>query len=230
MSMKTTSRRPVGENRPLTNEDLVRLCLPRDYWDVRHDQIKPAGSVHFQAITKYITRLHEMVENGWGLILYGPNDTGKSALAALVLKEARRWGYYGMFARAEALRVAGLRDTMFDESMSLVDRARFVTVLVIDDLGKEHRSSSGHAERFIEDLVRERVSEKLVTIMTTNIDPRPKKMSENKGAKTVHPLADIYSQSFAHVVKSRFHPVPVKGYNYREEQAQELADALGSDA
>jgi DNA replication protein DnaC len=44
-----------------------------------------------------------------------------------------------------------------------------VQVLVIDDLGKEHRTSSGWAENYFDHLVRSRFLMGLSTIVTTNV-------------------------------------------------------------
>ncbi len=158
-----------------------------------------------------------MVDNGIGLLLWGPNDQGKTGCAAVCLKAARRQRYSCLFVRAERLRSADLSRETFDGNLTLVQRARRVRCLVIDDLGKEHRGDSGYAHRFIEDLVRERISEKLSTIITTNMNPK-------RGD-----LEKAYSKSFEHVLRSVLYPVPVKGHNYREVQAAHTAKLFRGD-
>lgn len=46
-----------------------------------------------------------------------------------------------------------------------------VRLLVLDDVGKEHRTASGWAVSFFEDLIRERSYEGWPTIITTNLYP-----------------------------------------------------------
>jgi len=218
----TTSKPLVGRlesPRPaFVPEMLTHMRLPKAYWEASLDKVLPTDSAHYKAVAEFVHRADEMVRMGVGLLLWGPNDQGKTGCAAVCLKAARQAGHSCLFARAERLRTAELspRET-FDGNITLVQRARRVGCLVIDDLGKEHRGESGFAHRFIEDLVRDRISEKLSTFITTNMNPK-------KGD-----LEKAYSKSFEHVVRSVIYPVPVIGHNYREGQAQETAALFRGD-
>jgi DNA replication protein DnaC len=148
-----------------------------------------------------------MLDYGQGLHLHGPNGTGKTSIAVLAAMEALRLGASVLFVTAEQLRRASIEDIWFDESQLLLDRAREVDLLVVDDLGKEHRGDSGYAERLLEDVLRQRSSRRLTTIFTTNV---PVGSAEKKSG-----LFGIYSQSMLDVSRESMRPLQVSGANVR---------------
>lgn len=132
-----------------------------------------------------------------GLVLYGAPGHGKTALTAVALQEAllasnpRSWGkswikpyqpsrgaYMAPYRHFPTLTQRQFNNgTTEDEDNLLLDirGARtletVVRLLVLDDVGKEHRTSSGWAAGFFEELIRTRAYEGWPTIMTTNLMP-----------------------------------------------------------
>lgn len=201
------------ERRALTAADLERMMLPREFWETSFGEVEPEASVHRQVIGKFMAKMPGVVEKGYGLLLWGPNGHGKSALASLVLKEARRWGFVALFVRSERLRSARLDKEVFDDAHTLFKRAMLVDVLVLDDLGKEVRGErSAFTDRSIEDLLRERVTQRRTTIITTNI-------SKDK-------LDSVYPESLVHGIRAMIFPVHVEGHNYRLVAAERMRDDL----
>lgn len=202
------------QRRALVLADVERLHIPRRYWESSWAKVRPVGSEHHVLVGRFIGNVVASIRNGWGLHLWGPNDSGKTALACLVLMEARRWGFSGLFVRSPKLRQVDINNERFDDSHTWLQRAEGVDVLVIDDLGKEYRKENGsYAERMIEGLIRERQGAKRSTIVTTNL-------TGGKG------LSDLYQESMLRVMQASIYPIRVEGHNYRLEEAQELSAAM----
>lgn len=140
---------------------------------------------------------HIVEKTGVGMIFYGKPGHGKTGLAATVVQEALRaatpasWGktwakpyqpsrgaYMAPYRAFPKLTQRQFNDaTSEDEDALLKDivgertRDTAIRLLVLDDVGKEHRTSSGWAVGFFEDLIRERYYEGWPTIITTNLYP-----------------------------------------------------------
>lgn len=216
-----TPKADSGERsrRQLVLADVERMRVPRRYWKAEWDLVLPLDSEHREAVGHYMQSISANVRKGWGLHLWGPNDTGKTALACLVLMEARRWGFSGLFVRSPKLRQVIINSQKFDDSHNWLQRAERVDVLVIDDLGKEYRGDSSFAERMIEGLIRERQGSNKVTLLTTNLSG---KRHGTKGDS----LESMYQESMLRVMKASIYPLPVKGHNYREAEEAELRSAM----
>lgn len=196
--------RVAGHRMRLTAQHMERAGIPRRFWDVRLAQV---GEAMRDKVDGYLRHLSEMLDYGQGLHLHGANGTGKTSIAVLVAMEALRLGASVLFVTAEQLRRASIEEIWFDEGQLLLDRAREVELLVIDDLGKEHRGESGYAERLLEDILRQRSSRRLTTIFTTNVPVGDAK----KGSG----LFGLYSQSMLDVSRESLRPLKVSGDNVR---------------
>jgi len=199
--------------RELSGEDLERMMLPALFWGTTFDSVLPKDAEHREVVGRFLSKIVEMVESGYGLYFYGDNDVGKTALASLVLKEARRWGFSGLFLRTERLRSARIEDERFDESCTVFRRAMQVDVLVLDDMGKEFRGDkSAFTDRLLEDVIRERITQMRSLVITSNLH-------KDK-------ITEVYPQSIGRVMKTSIFPVPVGGHNYRTAEAQGLKRIL----
>lgn len=157
--------------RDLTTRDLERANIPRRYWDAKLAAI-PESAPYRADVAHYIGNLVPLVELGIGLYLWSEqNGTGKTAIACIILKEAMKNRLSAYYIRSQALKDAVLSDLMFDEANTVRDRVRAVEVLVIDDFAKEYKGATGYAETLIEDVIRDRVQQKRVTILTSNLAP-----------------------------------------------------------
>jgi len=153
----------------LTEDHLAWMRVPTRFWGVRFDQIPDELRVDMQL---YLHSLDQKIDDGIGLILWGPNGTRKTGAAVVAAMAARRSGASVLFITAESFRQASLDKDKFDGDLLVTDRAMQVDVLVFDDLGKEHTSGDGAwVERLIENLFRVRAANKKVTIITTQMNP-----------------------------------------------------------
>jgi len=128
---------------------------------------------------------------GRGLLLVGEPGHGKTTLASTALQELIRgmsreaWGLPDSNPKRPAmfmdypklLRVQKAQWSEFDDSMETMingiygegPREHNVRTFVLDDLGKEHRTSSGWAENTFDALLRSRFNAGFPTIVTTNV-------------------------------------------------------------
>lgn len=195
--------------RALTESNLVRMRIPRLFWEASVDKVTvddPGKTV----LLKYIENINEVMGNGVGMLLFGPNGSGKTAAAVLVAKEACRWGWTVLFVRAAELLSYEAKKMIFEEETktTLWERAKAVNLLVIDDLGKESEGANSREVLDLEEFLRERISQRRVTICTTNLATTP-------GPESVH---EKYKPSLLHLMKEAIVPVRFKGVDHREEK------------
>jgi len=204
----------INENyrRKLTIGDVRRANLPERYWEASLSAI-PDHLDYKRKIKKYIDNLVGMMEQGIGLYLWSTeNGSGKTSIAALIAKEALRYGKTVFFEESSRLKGMLINKEQFEEGTSIEERMMMVDVLILDDIGKEYRTSSGYAENVIETLVRARVQKVKTTIMTGNVHPKDMKK--------------IYSEDFSALLKESVVPVNVTGHDFREARAKALSKLL----
>lgn len=134
----------------------------------------------------YLDDIETYRQDGVGITYSGYAGRGKTMLACIVANHAMAKGYTAHFLKLSAhhqmyLRMFDLKDAwakMGDEGayeewrdiQRRLDTIRKkIDFLVIDDVGKEHRTSSGFAEDGFDFLLRDRYDRGLPTIMTTNL-------------------------------------------------------------
>lgn len=208
--------------RELDIDDMVRMGIPKRYWNVTIGGISSlsnAGVDSPLSITqKYIKNISGMYERGGGLILWGTNGTGKTSMAVVIAKEYRRRGHPVLYVEASKLKGIWASRDMFDEDESWKDRISNVDVLVLDDFGKGIMDSTGFGATIFDELVRTRNANKRVTMITTNLSPR--------GRKWVNELE--IKESTQQTIQECFIPVIFVGDNRRETINKSLYEALNA--
>lgn len=120
-------------------------------------------------------------ERGKGLLLYGPNGTGKTTMAATAAQHLSDLGWSTKFIRAQDYYSLGIR-AMREKDDQEQERLQSAfdcyeagwngwRVAVLDDLGVEHTTASGWSENVVINLIRSRFTDGAPTIITTNLDP-----------------------------------------------------------
>jgi len=202
----------IDYKRKLTIGDVKRANLPERYWEASLSAI-PDHLDYKRKIKKYIDNLVGMMEQGIGLYLWSTeNGSGKTSIAALIAKEALRYGKTVFFEESSRLKGMLINKEQFEEGTSIEERMMMVDVLILDDIGKEYRTSSGYAENVIETLVRARVQKVKTTILTGNVHPKD--------------MQKIYSEDFSALLKESVVPVNVTGHDFREARAKALSKLL----
>lgn len=206
-------RKSAGDRtrRELTKNDLIRMKIPRNFWDARLDKIRPKKSIHRKYVAQYLTSIVKMFDENIGLGLWGANGSGKTAILSMLLQEARRWGFTALFVRAEELRVADLKNAEFEPGTMLVNRALSVDFLGIDDIGKEHRGDTSYAVNLIHGIFRARSDDRLPTLFTTNLCVTDKQFLQ------------IYKKSLIEILRECCQVVCVEGHDFRSEHENRIA-------
>lgn len=209
--------RIVGLRIKLTKAHMDLMRIPRRFWESSFDAIPDCEGK--DVLRSYLRNIEDMLDRGEGLLLWGPNGHGKTSAAVIVMMEARRRGASALFVQAETLRQAALEGTMFSDEKTLMDRAREVDFLVLDDLGKEHSGESGYTERLFENLIRGRSANKRVTLVTTNLPVNPPSAG---GAS----LKTKYIASMLEVMREAMYPVLLRTHNWRDRVQQDMEARL----
>lgn len=190
---------------------LQRARVPQRYWDSSYKEIsKEKSGVPYspqQYCERYLKRVDDFIESGTGLLLYGNNGTGKTAMAVVIAKVIWSRGKTVLFLEAAGLISALINREMFDAEVSMRERMREVDCLIIDDLGKGNIDRKGFYARAMDELLRHRVSNRRVTIMTTNM--QKEQLGDQK-----NPYA--FKPSTMSALKESVIPIPVVGKDRRE--------------
>jgi DNA replication protein DnaC len=202
--------------RKLTSADLQSIRLPERFWTATFEQIVdgPASQSSQDApkalVGGYLSRLALMRSMGAGLLLWGPNGTGKTSIGALLLKQARREGFKAMFLEAAAIKTLVVDRVMYDAEAgkTVWARAFEVDFLLLDDLGKGSHDSQGFGERLVDELIRDRYANKRPTIITTNVDKSR--------------LGEIIKPSTLHTLKGSCAQIKVAEHDYRAQEGADL--------
>jgi DNA replication protein DnaC len=116
---------------------------------------------------------------GRGLLLWGRNGTRKTTLAAAIATEVQ---WQSINYQVFMIRFADYKNALtttygdkdseeYQEAKRVLRAAEKATLLVLDDIGQEHRTSSGFTESVLHELIRRRVEDSRPTVVTTNVEP-----------------------------------------------------------
>lgn len=155
-----------------------------DYFDLSIAQIELAD--------EYTRNAAGYLDAGLGLILHGSDrGTGKTMFAELLLKRLVASGvdgYSTTFASLLASFSGGWDDKA--ERLWFTRRVRNAAVLLIDDLGREHKGARTIADSTLEEVIRHRAQQSMPTILTTNLTPE-----EIRTGYGGHTMSVLYERS-----------------------------------
>lgn len=181
------------------------MNLGERYWSSRLHNLSKEQKA---SLGKYPKNFGQAIQAGAGLFLWGENSTGKTFVAAAFCIEAtEKFRVSSYMIRASELKAAWIEDAPahpFSQE-SVTERISQVRLLVIDDLGKEYRTSSGFSEVNFGSLLRDRCKNKLVTFITTN--------------QSHSEFLSVYGSSTAELVKECMIPVKLPDGKYRDMEA-----------
>lgn len=154
----------------ITSDCMARANVGRRYWQADPAKI-PASCGYKARLIQYLADIHSYERDGKGLLLHGSLGSGKTAAATLVIREAvRRAPLHAWFITAQGIdHAARNRREETPNGRKIWDLLVGGQILVIDDLGAERNTDWNG--RWIEQIVRTRYHEQLLTVITTNITP-----------------------------------------------------------
>lgn len=194
--------------------------------DVPHNQTLKSVSIAKDFVSRFVTDHYvssarakagrfpeDRSRMGKGLMLTGPNGTRKSTLAVAVATEVQ---WISPSLNVYYIRFKDWKDcltTTFSKEVTAqtilaqkrLDIARLVPLLVLDDVGQEHRTNTGFTEKELHELLRIRYEDSKPTIITTNITPDS--------------MEGVYGKSFDSFRNDAFYTLKMYGRDSRLEKA-----------
>jgi DNA replication protein DnaC len=187
----------LSKIRPSIRSQIRRANLPSSTIGLQLPDLDPYQGKVLDVVESWIDKLKrgEIVKadgrrnSGKGLLLIGAPGQGKTTLASVILQKllleasSEAWSSHMTLERpayfTDYPTLLRSQQRAFDKDetyQDLIDSVfgeghpdRNVRLLVVDDLGKEHRTASGWAEHTFDALLRRRFSLGLPTIVTTNV-------------------------------------------------------------
>ena len=198
----------------LSSNSLSLIGIPKKFHNTTIEDFKTNRSEDLEevqdCVARYISNMRfQELENLGGLCLFGSNGVGKTMLACIVAKEAykhrystRRVTFVEYMSRYTL--VWGARSIEEKESAEddLYNNYKAVEFLVLEEVGKEVDSKA--SAPILEDLLRYREDNGLVTILCTNLSPKD--------------LESRYGVSVSSLLKGNMTPIRIEGIDKRKEQ------------
>lgn len=154
--------------------DFRNANVPQRKWCVDLDKIDPKLK-YLEQVRTYLDNLKHNLIVGDGLLLYGPYRSGKSCLAAAIVREVAAHKCRAYWIEASELMKG------WDKEDHRYYRSRNAHLLVIDDLGIE--GSASYPVEIIGRALRYRLERACATIITTNMPPE--KLEKHYGEKMI---------------------------------------------
>lgn len=164
-------RMPLSEGvdpRILTDTVRQRARIGRNHWKTSFSMI-PKEMPYRNPLRGYCRTMHEQEPRGGGVILRGDLGSGKTSIAALVLKWCLAKGGRSLFFRASELidQLLLFNQPLLPNGAPLRDGLYNVNYLVIDDVVAEEKPDRRDK---LEQVVRRRYDDLFPTIITTNLE------------------------------------------------------------
>lgn len=202
--------RPPEEQRAVCDPwALRRLNVPDRLWGASFNGLsKPLR----EPIKRYCNNLPDFLGQGIGFWFFGPAGTGKTAGGVVVLKAA--WERYktGYFTTVKDLRASIKEEASYDSSQSVMDRARTVDVLVLDDLAVDDFKHFHFGIGDVEHLLNSRSMRGKTTILSTRVTP------------------NVFREEYPSILdtmRGTFHAVNCEGYDHKQDAAAKIKTMFG---
>lgn len=207
---KDLSKVPPREE--LSENNLSLAGIPFEFWFSSLDELKPtnAGAKRVFALVKeYTEKIHDNYVFGQGIFFYGSNGVGKTNLASIILQEAYRHRYAVSYMTMNKITPIGVK-AAYDEEVRDFYNRRILNrdFLVIDEVGKEQQGEKQANITVLEEVLRLRSSNKLPTIVITNL--------------SIDDFKYRYGSSIMSLLLQRFIDIKLVGEDFRYKQHKAL--------
>lgn len=151
----------------LSRKNLAYRGVPKEFFNADLDEY-PIDEDKKEIFSRYIENLPMMVEDKMNLVLYGSNGSGKTYLTSIIVKEAYRQRYTSFRITLETFIQLHFKND--DHSIEKLQKIYACELLVVDEVGKETVMKNDFNIVKFEELLRQRDTEGLVTILCMNLD------------------------------------------------------------
>lgn len=158
-------------------------------------------------VSDYLDNLLDNVEENNGICFIGSNGVGKSFLSCIILKEMYRHRYscrrvtFSSYISAYTESWGANKTDRDVIEQDLLDKYKGVEFLVLEEIGKEIDSKI--AKPILEDLLRYREEQGLVTIICTNLTPKT--------------LKDVYGASVCSLINGNMTVIVIDSEDKRQD-------------
>ncbi len=201
------------ERKYLSPKSLSLIGIPKKFHEVTIENFKTYGNSDLEevqdCIARYISNMRwQSLDKLGGLCLFGSNGVGKTLIACIVAKEAykhrystRRVTFVDYMSRYTLVWSARSIDEKESAEDDLFNNYKAVEFLVLEEVGKEVDSKA--SAPILEDLLRYREDNGLVTVICTNLSPKD--------------IESRYGASVASLLKGNMTPIKIEGIDKRKE-------------
>ena len=151
--------------KPITTETKKIIGIPYAFHNMTIADITDGDNV--DKAKKYAENIHAMFNDNVNLFFVGNNGTGKTMLAALLLLEYRKYYYTCRYALLKD--VISLSLTSDADSAIKLSNLYRCEVLCVDEIGKEGNLKTNTNGAILENLLRKRQNDGLITFVCTNL-------------------------------------------------------------
>lgn len=204
---------PEGDVWATYARECYESCIPRSFWELEAADITHNPEIFELRIRKYVRRRRRMMSGGYGLLICGPNGSGKTTFACYIATQLIRCGYsvyYTTLKKLDSDLKQGFRDRVWHDRLRMM---LFESDLVIvDETGKEHFKEDSWFTVEWEDFLKTRFDNKDPTILCSNMQSVS--------------LCQLYGKTFESMVDARFVEVNLPSGDYRKLLRQKKSEVF----
>lgn len=201
------------ERKYLSPKSLSLIGIPKKFHEARIEDFNTYDNSDLEevqdCISRYISYMNwQTLDKLGGLFLFGSNGVGKTLIACIVAKEAYKHRYstrrvtfveyMSKYTLVWSARSVEEKESAEDD---LFNNYKAVEFLVLEEVGKEVDSKA--SAPILEDLLRYREDNGLVTVICTNLSPKD--------------IENRYGVSVSSLLKGNMTPIKIEGVDKRKE-------------
>jgi len=162
----------------------------------------------FRIVQAFSNNLSKMMKTGHGLYLAGPNGIGKTFLACAIAIRAAHCGFSVRYYTMSTIIQTEIRGWRDPESAAVMNGIKKAQLLIIDDIDKVYRTTTGIESALFDNLLRERLQANRPCIFTSN--------------RTVMDAGADYSQSVASMLVEHCAELIFVGKDHRKNMSDTI--------
>lgn len=145
------------------------MLLPAMYRTAQQEQLPHSIE---GPVGKLIDNAKFYCQQGYLMVIFGPEGSGKSFAAAVIAMKTMETGLRALWQNQWSLGDAQRWDQPYSASETILHRIQTVSLLVIDDLQPFTAADRFWTERELRILLRRRAEQRKSTIITTTMEPK----------------------------------------------------------